>query len=111
MENSHQSTNGLICDFCDGSTFQDHALFSSHPNGLQIIAYYDELEVVNPVGTYIKKHKLGCLFFTLGNMRPRFRSTLKAINLLGVVKYEDIKDGNIDCFLAPFVADLKKTIL
>lgn len=34
----------------------------------------------------------------------------KAINLLGVVKHEDIKDEQtgIDCFLAPFVNDLKK---
>ena len=110
IENSHQSTTPLICDYCDGSTFQEHDLFSTHPKALQIIAYYDKLEVVNPIGTYVKKHKLGCLFFTLGNVRPRFRSVLKAINLLGVVKHEDIKDERIgiDSFLAPFVKDLKE---
>ncbi len=110
VENSHQSKTSLISDFCDGSTFLEHDLFSSNPKALQIIAYYDELEVVNPIGTYVKKHKLGCLFFTLGNVRPRFRSVLKAINLVGVVKHEDLKDKatGIDSFLAPFVSDLKK---
>ena len=29
----------------------------------KVIGYYDELEVVNPTGTYISRHKLGCLFF------------------------------------------------
>ena len=51
---------------------------------LQVIAYYDELEVVNP---YVKKHKLGCLFFTLGNIRPQYWSSLKAINLVSLSKY------------------------
>ena len=110
VENPHLSSTSLICDFCDGSMFKEHELFSSYQNALQIIAYYDELEIVNPIGTYVKKHKLGCLFFTLGNVRPRYRSVLKAINLVGVVKYEDIKgeETNIDSFLAPFVNDLKK---
>ncbi len=108
VENSHFSSTSLMCDFCDGSQFKEHELFSSNPKALQIIAYYDELEIVNPIGTYVKKHKLGCLFFTLGNVRPRFRSILKAINLLGVVKHEDIKKEGIDSFLAPFVNDLKK---
>lgn len=100
----------FIGDFCDGSTFEQHDLFSVYSNALQIIAYYDEVEVVNPIGTYVKKHKLGCLFFTLGNVRPRYRSALKAINLLGVVKYEDLKQeqAGIDCFLKPFVRDLNK---
>ena len=85
-------------------------MFSVYPKALKIIAYYDEVEVVNPIGTCVITHKFGCLFFTLGNVRPRFSSVLKAINLLGVVKYEDIKDENIgiDRFLAPFVKDLKK---
>ena len=54
-----------------------------------------------------KKHKLGCLFFTLGNIRPQHRSSLKAILLLGLGKATDITKYGIDCFLKPFVEDLK----
>lgn len=50
--------------FCDGSAFKENELFSSHPKALQIVAYYDELEIVSLIGTYVKKYKLGCLFFS-----------------------------------------------
>jgi hypothetical protein len=30
-------------------------------NGIQIIAYYDEIEVVNPLGSKTSKHKLGTI--------------------------------------------------
>lgn len=107
--NPHQSRSQTLYDFCDGEAYKTHPLFETDPYALQIVAYYDELEVVNPIGTYVKKHKLGCLFFTLGNIRPRYRSILRAINLVGIVKYEDIQGSNaIDTFLTPFVSDLKK---
>ena len=105
--NSHQCENNELRDFCDGQLFHSHPLFMSEKNALQIIGYYDELEVVNPIGSYVSKHKLGCLFFTLGNIRPQYRSSLKAINLVAVGKYEDIRNYGIDAFLSPFVDDLK----
>ena len=96
-----------LSDFCDGSRYQEHPLFSTDNKALQIVGYYDELEVVNPIGSYVSKQKLGCLFFFLGNIRPQFRSTLKAINLLAVGKVVDIKQYGIDKFFSPFVEDLK----
>lgn len=105
--NPHPSDQGDLRDFCDGSVFNSHSLFSTCPDALQIIGYYDELEVVNPIGSYVSKHKLGCLFFFLANIRPQYRSTLKAINLLAVGKHEDISHYGIDVFLSPFVEDLK----
>ena len=105
--NSHFADANELRDFCDGVQFKTHSLFSRDPNSLQIIAYYDEVEVVNPIGSYVARHKLGCLFFTLGNIRPQYRSTLKAINLIAVAKYKDISKYGIDAFLSPFVDDLK----
>lgn len=65
-------------------------VFKTHPLFSTDIAYYDEMEVVNPIGSYVSKLKLGCHFFTLGNISPQHRSTFKAINLVSVGKYEDI---------------------
>ena len=56
----------------------------------------------------MKTHKLGCLFFTLENIRPQYRSSLKAIYLLGVALQQDIDRYGIDTFLKPFVEDLKR---
>lgn len=106
--NPHQSSENTLRDFCDGSFYKSHPLFSCDPHALQVIGYYDDLEVVNPLGSYVKKHKLGCLFFFLGNVRPQFRSTLKSIHLLAVGKTEHIQHYGMNKFLSPFVDDLKK---
>ena len=104
--NPHTSKNTLH-DYCDGQHFKTHPLFGSNPQALQIIAYYDELEVVNPIGSYVKKHKLGCLSFSLGNIRPLYRSSLKAHYLVSVAKHGDIVKYGIDKVLRPFVEELK----
>ena len=70
--NSHASETNELNDFCDGLLCKSHPLFSTDKSALQIIGYYDEMEVVNPIGSYVSKHKLGCLFFTIGNIRPKY---------------------------------------
>ena len=49
----------VLGDYCDGSLFQTHPLFSVEPHALQIMLYFDELEVCNPLGSSAKVHKLG----------------------------------------------------
>ena len=61
-----QSGTEVLSDFCDGQAFHTHPLFSDHPNALQLLLYYDDVEVVNPIGSHRKIHKLGtcaCSFF------------------------------------------------
>ena len=96
----------FLRDYCDGSFCKNHPLVNDD-HTLQIIAYFDELEVTNPIGSYVNTHKLGCLFFTLGNIRPMYRSSLKAIFLLAVARSQDIDRYGIDAFLRPFVNELK----
>ena len=98
-------------DFCDGSVFKEHQLFSTDSTALQIIAYYDEVEITNALGSYVRTHKLGALFFSLGNIRPHLRSTLKSIFVLAIGRAEDIKEYGMDAFLSPFVDDLNTLYL
>lgn len=53
--NQRTPASHLLADFCDGSLFKGHPLFSSERNAFQIVGYYDDLEVVNPLGSYVKK--------------------------------------------------------
>lgn len=55
----HSRHDGLLGDFCDGSVYKNHALFTADIQTLEIIAYYDDAEVCNPLGSRAKKHKLG----------------------------------------------------
>ena len=97
---------GMLQDFCDGQEYCEHPLFSNDPTALQIIAYYDDIEVCNPLGSSSKKHKLGIFLFTLGNLHPKFRSALKCIFLFAVAKTDDIRKYTPDAILSPFVSDI-----
>lgn len=57
--NGHQRNDGKIEDFCDGQIFRSHSLFSKDPTALQLMLYYDEVEIANPLGSKTGKHKLG----------------------------------------------------
>ena len=49
-----------IEDFCDGNIFKQHAKFSNDPYALQILAYFDEIEVCNSLGSHVKNTKEHC---------------------------------------------------
>lgn len=55
----------MLMDYCDSKTFHEHPLFSQEPTALQLILYFDELEVCNPLGSRRKKHKIGMIDKTL----------------------------------------------
>ncbi len=93
---SRVCSNGILQDFCDAESFQSHPLFSSDPFALQILAFYDELELCNPLGTHVKKHKLGIVLFSLGNIRPKYRSSLRVIHLVIVATAPVIERHGLD---------------
>lgn len=100
-------TDATLEDFCDGQMFKDHPLFSTDPMALQIIAFYDEVELCNPLGTHVKKHKLGIVLFTLGNIQPKCRSTLRTIQLVIAATIPVIENNGLDVILKPFLEDLE----
>ena len=51
---------------------------------------------------------LGCLYYTLGNIHPKFRSSLKCIQLLSIVRHSYVVEYGIDVILEPVVEAVKK---
>lgn len=112
--------------YCDGSQFKESQLFNEDPCALQIRIYYDDVEICNALCSKTKRHKLGislytCLhlymailfcftiglfYFTLGNIDPKYRSSLHSIQLLCVVKTNVITKFGINEVLKPFVQDM-----
>lgn len=105
---SHRHGGGVMVDFCDGVHYSSHPLFKNDPTALQIILYYDDVEVSNPLGSSATIHKLGLFYFTLGNLEPRLRSSTDSIQLVAVVKTEYFEKYSPNEILRPFVDDLKK---
>ena len=102
--------DGNIEDFFNGANFRNHPLFSRDPEALQIIGYYDELEVCNPFDSHIKKHKVGVVFYTLGNIHLRFRSTYRAINLAILATKLVLKKHGIDAVSLKIVTNWPKPV-
>ena len=58
----HTRSDDILEDFCDSPKVKCHPLFSRQKCALQIILYFDELELCNPLGSFRKKHKLGVVY-------------------------------------------------
>ena len=50
----------------------------------------------------------GAFYFLLGNIHPRFRSSLRSIQLVALAKSSFIDTYGITRILQPFVDDMKK---
>ncbi len=108
IETQVPQTYGILTDFCDGNSYKSHPIFSVDPKALQIIAYFDELEICNPLGTHTKTHKLGIFLYTLGNVSPKYRSRLTSMNLVAVATTPVIEKHGIDAIMKPFLDDINK---
>ena len=71
-----------------------------------LILYYDDFEIVNPIGTYRKKHKLGGIYFSIANLDPRFRSKLSAIHPIGLLKCAEMDDDLFQSALSLIVDEI-----
>lgn len=51
---------------------------------------------------------LGMFYYNLGNIRPIFRSSLRAIQLACLAKSSDIKEYGCDSLLKPFLEQIEQ---
>lgn len=104
-----QETNGDgdLRDVTDGSYLMQHEFVKSHPNALLFLLYTDDFEIVNPIGSHRKKHKVTAFYWTLLNIPVQHRSKLSAIQLLAMCKQQDLKKSSVDTLLHDFVTAMK----
>ena len=98
--------DALLRGYSDGQQYRSHRLFSTKPESLRIHLYYDEVEVVNPLGSKVKIHELGAFYYTIGNFPQHLLSALNNIQLLAVCYASDVKNIGFDKILEPFIAEL-----
>lgn len=97
----------ILREFCDGSYFKEHSLFSKENKSLQIQLFYDDFETSNPLGSKHGIHKVGSMYFVLRNMSPKVNSALMNIHLLALFHTQDIKRYGFNAILEPIVRDIK----
>ena len=95
VQNSHCATSDeFMFDICDGQYMRTHPLFTMNPRAIQIALNTGDLEIVNPLGSHIKKHKVTIFYYTITNIPPQYRSRLTAIQLLAVAKTKQVRVEN-----------------
>lgn len=102
------SQPGVYKDFTDGTVFKSIPLFHDHPDALQLLLFQDAFEVVNPLGSAKKKHKILAVYMLLGNLYPWNRSRMHSIQLLLLCKEGDFSFFGQDKVFAPLIGDIRK---
>ncbi len=96
--------DGFMYDISDGDVVTNHPLYTNDRNALQIVINCDDVEIVNPLGSHVKKHKVTMFYFTLANIPPQYRSRLQVIQLLAICKSKDSRvQKSEECLLSDFI--------
>lgn len=107
LGNSGDETD-VYSDVWDGNFIKQNPLFLEKKG--QVLGFQvnmDDVELANPLGSKKEKHKVSIFYWMLLNIPPQFRSSLKNIQLLGMVSSDLLKRRGVNTFIAPFLADLK----
>jgi hypothetical protein len=99
---------GVLNDAVDDSVLSSNHFFSETSNALKIILYQDAFELVNPLGSAKKKHKLLAVYMKLANIYPYYRSTVDQMQLVILCKESDLKLFGWQKILSPVIQDLKE---
>ena len=101
----------VYADFCDGDVLQSHpglGRASDRSDGtvrLAFILYYDDLEVVNPLGAFHGTHKLGMFYWALVNIAPSERMSFHNLHLMTVALVSDIDYYGIEQVISGLPGD------
>ncbi len=104
----HESQSELMKDVCDGSFVQNHPIFSRDKSALIVMANHDDLELCNPLGVHIKKHKQAAFYYSLGNFPPQYRSQLKSLQLIGLAKSKLVRQFGPSALLKDFLSGIQE---
>lgn len=98
--------HNVLAGYLDGDYAAIHPFFSIHKHALRIQLYYDELEIVSPLGSKTGVHKLGAFYYIIQNLPSHMNSELSSIHVLILCADADVKKYGFAQILAPFLNEL-----
>ncbi|CAB4018346.1 Hypothetical predicted protein [Paramuricea clavata] len=102
------SQDGILQDINYGDLIKGNLFFIKFPNAIKVLLVQDAFEVVNPLGSAKKKHKVLAMYATLGNIHPENRSKIHPMQLVLLVREIDLKYFGQNIVFRALVDDLKK---
>lgn len=107
QSHSQVQTEDVIKDVWDGKNITENLLFVSEASSLGLILYQDSFEVVNPLGSGKKKHKVLAVYLTLADILPHNRSSIDQMQLVLLCREQDFKFFGQELVMGQLVKDLK----
>lgn len=97
----------VFTDLYDGQNFKCHQFFSENPESLKLILYQDSFEIVNPLGSAKKMHKVLAVYISLANLPIHLRSNTDNMFLVLLCVEDDLKRFGVAKVFSELLADLK----
>ena len=108
VDPNNVSKTDVLSDSCDGKVFMTNTFFQENPSYVKLVLYQDAFEIVNPLGSAKKKHKVLAVYFSQFNMPPHVRSNVDHMQLVLLCREKDFKEfGQIKVF-SELLTDLKE---
>jgi len=104
---SRIGSKDILKDVWDGKNMTENVIFQTESSSLSLILYQDAFEVVNPLGSGKKKHKILAVYLTLADLMPHNRSSTDQMQLVLLCKEHDFKYFGQDLVMGTLVNDLK----
>ena len=98
--------NGVIRSFRDSLAFNNFS--NSREHVLKICLCHHDFSIAYPLGNKTCKHKISSFYFVLGNLPPKFKSTLKDIYLVLLSPTNFASKYGYKSILSTLLEDLKK---
>lgn len=107
LKSHHTCDTEVYQNFCCASIFKNNDFFISQIPVIQLQLFFDEFEVVNPLGSKTSIHKIGAIYMTIRN----FENNSKLYNIYVVALFfsQDLRNEFISFnnILKPIVEDIK----
>ena len=104
----HESQSDMMLDFCDGNMVKSDGYIRTHQPCLMFAINTDSIEIVNPIGTHVKKNKLDVFYWTLLNLKPALRSKWCNIQLFALCKTVYLKQYGMDKIMDNFIQTMQQ---
>jgi len=91
--------------FEDGQVFQNSDFYREHPRSIRLLLYYDDVDVVNPLGSKTEIHKIGAFYATIMNFEEN--SQLGCIHTVQLCCDQDVRKYGFHAVLGEFMKEVK----
>jgi adenosine/AMP kinase len=107
LNNEMSSPKDVYGDVCDGEVFKKVSSTVTSKTCLHVILYQDAFEIVNPLGSAKKVHKILAVYMAVANLPCHVRTSIDNLQLVLLCKEKDLNSFGQDQIFDCLIKDLK----